>query len=103
MGLTTPSLMARKKAEKPTAVAYDLKLQPFNPNKPEKWGMKVAVPRSAPKAVVVQSFYPKGGTTSTATLRRVEAEKLQHLAIKKKGKPPPGWRHKTGGPYNPKA
>ena len=35
--------MARKKVPKPTH--YELKIKPFNPDKPAKFGMRVAVAR----------------------------------------------------------
>jgi len=37
--------MARQKPQTPPVVRYTRKVQPFNPRKPDKFGMRVAVPR----------------------------------------------------------
>ena len=37
--------MARQKKEKRSPPRFVLKYQPFNPERPDKWGMRFAVPR----------------------------------------------------------
>ena len=67
-----------------STVKFHLKMQPFNPQKPEKWGMKMAVPRR--DAVMVG--------TGKSQPRNVASEKFQHKMARKKGKPPKGYRYK---------
>jgi hypothetical protein len=74
----------------PPKVKWVLKTQPFNNAKPEKFGMKVAVPTIVQATVV---------GTGTQELRRVAEEKARHKARRaitaKHGKAPKGWQWKV--------
>ena len=82
--------MARMKKPPPPKAKWSLKLQPFNPAKPEKWGMKVAVPTIVQATMV---------GTGTQELRNVDKEKARHKARRaitaRHGKAPKGWQWKV--------